>query len=148
MRRAEISTTHSTTSSTTKTVLLRFLKTVFIVIAAQCLLLSNAAHAESEPWNSTDKALLTATEVAYYLDFRQTREIALNPVNYYEHNALLGRHPSVGKVNNYFLATAIGTYLLADVLPPKYRRLFLSGALAVEVVTVAHNHRLGLRYNF
>ena len=69
-----------------------------------------SARAETDAWNTTDKTLLVAVEASYYLDFRQTREIALNPLRYYETNQLLGRHPSIGRVNNYFLATAIGTY--------------------------------------
>jgi hypothetical protein len=126
--------------------LLAVLTSAVLFIAA-CIF-ADKAHAEEGSWNTTDKVLLTAVETSYYLDFRQTREIALNPRRYYEHNQIIGEHPSVGRVNNYFLASAIGTYLLADALPEKYRRLFLSGALTVEVVTIVHNHKLGLRYNF
>lgn len=118
----------------------------FIVIAA--FIFAGTARADEGSWNDTDKVLLTAVEASYYIDYRQTRQIAVNPRRYYEHNQIMGEHPSVGRVNNYFLASAIGTYLLADVLPENYRRLFLSGALTVEVVTIVHNHKIGLRYNF
>jgi len=122
------------------------LQATYIFVAV--LVFACTAHADEGTWNTTDKALLAAVETSYYIDYRQTRQIALNPRRYYEHNQIMGEHPSVGRVNNYFLASAIGTYLLADILPDRYRRLFLAGALTVEVVTVVHNHKVGLRYSF
>ena len=79
------------------------------------------------------------------LDWAQTRQIAKSPhETVSETNPILGRHPSVGRVNNYFLATGLGHYGLSKILPPDLAKLFQYGTIGLEAATTGRNK---LKYN-
>ena len=99
----------------------------------------------AEPWNGTDKILGTTAVVALVLDWGQTRHIATHPDLYHETNVLLGEHPSVGRVNTYFMGAITGTLLLANWLPAGGRKTFLGTLTAVELIAVGKNNALGIR---
>lgn len=92
-------------------------------------------------------------ELAYYLlhgaDWAQTRTIAKNPDRYYEINPILGEHPSTGRVNNYFAATGLGHALLANTLPPEWRKWLQYGSIGVEAAMAGRNKfKVGIGMTF
>lgn len=102
----------------------------------------------NDPFDTTDKALFTASTIALVADWSQTRYIAAHPDRFYEQNPILGRHPSKQKVDLYFAGTIVGNYLIADALPSRYRKLWLGGVLAIELLLVAHNKHIGIKFHF
>lgn len=113
------------------------------------LLLPATLQAEERVWSKTEVSLLVAYQAARFVDWRQTLNIAKqrNPDGshvWYEANPLLGRHPSVGRVNTHYAISAIGVTALAHYLPNRYRKPFLTGAVVFEVAIVARNYNLGI----
>src|SRR6185295_8693501 len=83
------------------------------------------------------------------VDWAQTRRIAKNPQQFHETNPILGRHPSVGLVNNYFAAAALGHALLADKLPPDLAKIFQYGTIGFEAAEVGRNKfKFGIGMSF
>jgi len=95
-------------------------------------------------WSTLDKSLLVASTAANVVDWGQTRTIAYNPDQWRERNPFLGDHPSVGRVNNYFIARLILAPVLAHYLP-EYRTAILSVWLAIGVGYSGHNYNIGIR---
>jgi len=99
----------------------------------------------ADEWTKTDKALLGASLGLRTIDYLQTKEIARNP-NYHETNPCLGRHPTQGQVDTYFLATAIGEIVIAHFLPSKWRRVWLGVWIGVSGACVTYNYTIGIRF--
>lgn len=103
-------------------------------------------------WSDEDKALGIAALSATALDLAQTRwlvkECPKRPSSCHEENPLLGKHPSIGRVDAHFTAALLGTYLIADALPADQRTLFLYSIAGVELVVVGRNKYLGYGMRF
>lgn len=83
------------------------------------------------------------------MDWAQTRTIAKSPHQFHETNPFLGEHPSVGKVNNYFLSTGLMHALLANQLPPELAKIFQYGSMGFEAGFVGKNKfKLGIGMTF
>ena len=102
--------------------------------------------AQAEPWTETQQALAATYLTAHAIDWAQTRNIGRNP-RYEEMNPILGRKPSSGKIDAYFIMTPILGYLVLDALP-QYRTAILAVASLVEIGVVAHNYRIGIKANW
>ncbi|MDB5813502.1 MAG: hypothetical protein JWN23_619 [Rhodocyclales bacterium] len=84
-----------------------------------------------------------AAAMLHTADWLQTRQIARDPDHWYETNALLGRHPSIGKVNNYFALTGA---LLYTACESGYGGKWVKYIwIATEAGTVAHNLSAGIQ---
>ena len=83
------------------------------------------------------------------LDYATTRDMThrYNEGYYEKFNPLLGRHPSTGQVDLYFVTAGLATWLIADNLD-EYRKPFLQAVSALELVCVGNNLRIGLRVRF
>lgn len=110
-----------------------------------CLLLAPTAHA------AEGDGLLAAALTAHAVDLAQTLEIAhscrydTGPDPYRESNPLLGRCPSQGKALAYFAGTAAALTLAHY----KFESHNTTKAwLAVELLAVGNNYRIGLRGRF
>lgn len=97
---------------------------------------------------TNDESLLTATTAAVAIDWLQTRQIAKNPDRWYETNPLLGRHPSVGRVNSHFLSGLFLVYFSYYFLDSAEYRWLLGSILAVEVMMIGNNLRLGINVRY
>ena len=110
------------------------------------LLLSCPAFAGE--WTKAD----TAREVAYLAlhvaDWGQTLEIADHPEKWHENNPVLGDHPSRGQVNAYFIATGLLHPVVSYLLPHPYRTWWQYSTIALEVVVVGNNARIGIGFGF
>lgn len=109
------------------------------------LLVSSSAFADD--WSRADSYREAAYLTLHTMDWAQTRNIARNPA-YYEQNSILGKHPSVSQVNQYFAATAALQFAVAYYLPPEYRKAFQYITLGIEFGAVTHNISLGIKATF
>ena len=86
------------------------------------------------------------------IDWAQTRTIAKNPDRWKEigpvTSRLLGDHPSVGQVNNYFLASTLANTLLAHQLPPEWRKIFQYLNIGYGAQNNLKNYKLGIGMTF
>jgi len=121
---------------------------------------------DGKQWNTTQKTLEGSNLALLSLDYIQSRNMQkciISFVNdprydtinktkecivYNEANKILGRHPSEKKIKIYFSTVIISQYFVADSLPSKYRTMFLSGLLTVEVIAVGHNKSIGVSGKF
>lgn len=93
------------------------------------------------------KPLAASAATFTVIDWAQTRYITQHP-QFYETNPILGKHPSIGRVNTYFAGALIGGTLLTLALPERDRKWFLGGVTALEVGVTAHNANIGIRVDF
>lgn len=96
----------------------------------------------------TNKALFTTSTVLLAVDWAQTRYIASHPEEFHEKNPLLGRHPSVNKVDAYFAGVMAANLLLYNVLPEKYQKYWFTGLSIVEVGAIGNNLLIGVGFDW
>lgn len=100
-------------------------------------------------WSATDFSLAGGFLTLLWVDASQTRSLARrNWKGFTEANPLLGRKPSEGQINTYSAAAALTTLGIAAALPPKARRWWLGGAVALQAFTVYHTTaQLGVSFS-
>ena len=112
------------------------------------VLLLNTEFSFAENWTKKD----TYTELAFlsihFLDYQTTIDIAKKPNLYVEKNIILGEHPSIGRVNTYFISTAIIHPIISYYLPKKYRKTFQYFSIGVSTLAVTNNLSCGLKFQF
>lgn len=117
------------------------------------ILLLCAFQAQAEPWTETQQVLAATYLTMHAVDWAQTRNISRSDSGgrhgkgYEEKNPVLGRKPSNGKTDAYFIITPLIGYFVLDALP-QYRTGILAVANVLEVGVVAHNFRIGIKANF
>ncbi|MFZ2541846.1 MAG: hypothetical protein WAW75_08745 [Gallionella sp.] len=109
------------------------------------LLVSSSAWADE--WSREDTYREATYLTLHTMDWAQTRNIARNP-NYHEQNAILGKHPSVGRVDGYFALTGLAHFAVAYYLPTEYRKAFQYVTIGIEGGAVVHNFSLGIGVRF
>jgi hypothetical protein len=95
----------------------------------------------TSPWKKTANTLLM-------VDWLQTRGIATSNGRFRETNPILGSEPSLGRVNNYFLASIALLNLSDYFLPHKYTKLLYQSVSMVEVTAVSRNLQVGVKLKF
>jgi hypothetical protein len=98
-------------------------------------------------WTQTDTALQLSYTALHIADWGQTLDIENHP-NRYETNPILGANPTRGEINTYFATTLGLHWLIARVLPQKWRTQFQLGTIALEFNVVNDNRSAGIRVNF
>ena len=97
------------------------------------------------PWTRTDIALAGAFTVTLLMDASQTRGLARGGwQGFREANPLLGRTPSVGRINVYTAVAGVTILGAAAALPARVRPWFLRAAFVIEAFTVARNAQAGI----
>jgi len=110
------------------------------------LIIALPASAEGN-WTNGDTYRQIAVGLTYAFDAAQTHEIARDPAHY-ETNPIMGRDPSPGEINRYFLgAFALHTAIMY-ALPHKYRECFQYFTIVVEGSAIIKNYRAGIRIKF
>lgn len=99
--------------------------------------------AEASEWTQENKKWETAYMATHLIDWGQTLEIARNP-KYYETNPILGKTPTRGEVNRYFLITGIGHYLISRYLDD-YRLAWQKTTFFIELGVVTRNASIGIK---
>lgn len=122
------------------TILLILAILVFVALTSPCHALDKMTKGER------------LSEVAYLLlqwqDWRQTRYITDHPDEYYERNWILGDHPSVEEVDRYHLIAAVSHIAITKLLPHKWRKVWLSWTIAIEVYAVGNNLSIGIGWRW
>jgi hypothetical protein len=108
----------------------------------------NIAHAENKSWTTEEKAWL-GTAVAFTVtDWTTTRDLSRRyNEGYYENNPILGKHPSTGRVDLYFVSAGLLGYAIADNLDQN-RKMFLQTWTAVGIFYTNRNLNIGLKMKF
>lgn len=95
---------------------------------------------------------IVAKEVNWYrvaanatitMDWLQTRYIAKYD-SHHELNPVLGRNPSVDKVDLYFASSLLLANVLGEWMPGNWSKNFYLGLSLSETGVVARNHRIGV----
>lgn len=112
------------------------------------LLFMPTVHAEG--WERTDSYRETVYMTLHTIDWLQTRSVAKNgwPNGRYETNSLLGKYPSVRKLDTHYAITSIGHIWIAHLLPPKWRVAWQYIAIGDSGLAVVNNYTLGVRIEF
>jgi len=116
------------------------------ILAVLCCAFSGLAAAQA--WTDEEKIWGATAGVLMLGDWATTNNMTHRyNEGYYEHNPLLGSHPTTNQVNLYFLIAAPAVYLLADQVPT-YRKEILEATSAIELIMIGNNLRLGLHFQF
>ena len=110
------------------------------------ILCSSLAHAE--PMTRTDNLWEAAYQVAQFVDWSQTRTIAQHPDRFMEYNPLLGRSPSIGRVDSWMAAGMVSHYIVSRSLNRRWRRTFQVVTALAEVGVVGNNQQAGIWLSF
>ena len=122
---------------------MRLPKFLLMAVCAMPLL----QDAQAAAWDTEQKAMGAVLATVTAVDFMQTRFIAANP-EFYERNPILGKHPSIGRVNNYFALSYLIGFLVLDALPSEYRTAALKAGIVLETIVVGHNMSIGVGLRF
>lgn len=82
-----------------------------------------------------------------YIDGDAASKMEYHP-GYHETNSILGRCPSIHKVNAYFIITGLAHYFIAKTLPYGYRDAFQYVTIGMEYKQDKVNYELGIRMPF
>ena len=118
------------------------------MLLAFALILFASVATAGDSWDRTDKVLLVACLTTSALDYGQTMHIARNPQDHFEYNPLLGRHPSPTAVRNVFLIGAVVKIIVAELLPSRYRKVWLGGLAVSSGLIAVVNHRNGISFEW
>ena len=129
------------------------MRTVLLVIL---LGMAGMCYGSQEGRENTAAVLLLAA------DWLQTRQMASQPVyawvetapgvyvttgeQWSEMNPILGRHPSVGQVDTYFLGSLVVYVAAQKLLPERWATFHRRATIAVEVTCVVRNLTLGYTF--
>ena len=113
------------------------------------LLVSIATTATAgDRWTNTDTAFQVAFTTLNVVDWLQTRQISKHPERWHENNPILGKHPSLLKVDSYFIGSMLINTAIPILLNQPYRRLWQLGSIGIGIKLTTHNTSLGIRIKF
>lgn len=125
-------------------------------LLAALLLLPSICMAED--WTREDTYRQTALTALIVADWAQTRWAIKQNGNhcsypercrpYEEVNPLLGKHPSMGKLNNLVGASVLGHIAIARILPREWREGWQYVWIGIETNAVYRNHQVGVKFHF
>lgn len=126
------------------------MKTIFATIL---LLFTASSHADE--WTKSD-SVREATYLALHIaDWGQTRNIVHRSntgcdggATCIEKNPILGRNPSISRVDTYFAITALAHVAISYALPKVWRQGWQYVSIGMEAAVVGHNYSLGLKVDF
>jgi hypothetical protein len=124
-----------------------------------------------DDWSKQDVAMQVTYSIVHIIDWGQTRDISRHknqtefdslPSNearqkylaeygsktYTEINPILGKRPSILKVDSYMATTLVLNAVVTHVLPSDYRPYWQGLGIAFEVWVVGSNYNLGLKMNW
>ena len=93
-----------------------------------------------DPWDNYDKGLMAAAIAVNIADGLTTCRVIRR--GGCERNTFMPEYPSNNRVAVSVIVCTIMQYFIADSLPPKWRKVFLAGTIAMELNYVRHNYLL------
>lgn len=109
---------------------------------------SSCSVVAGDAWSEDQLRMGAALAAVTVVDWAQTRYIADNPDRFHETNPIMGRHPSIGRVDRYFATSVLVGAVVLDALPSEYRDYALKAGLVLEVLVVSNNARIGVGVKF
>lgn len=109
---------------------------------------SSCSVVAGDAWSEDQLRMGAALAAVTVVDWAQTRYIADNPDRFHETNPIMGRHPSIGRVDRYFATSILVGAVVLDALPSEYRDYALKAGLVLEVLVVSNNARIGVGVKF
>lgn len=106
-----------------------------------------ALPALADDWTRGDSAREIAHGFLLAIDHSQTVYTARHPDRFQEYNKLMGQHPSVGRVNSYFLLAEALHIGISNALPHSWREPFQYLTLGSEIGAVGRNVWVGIRFS-
>lgn len=126
--------------------MLKILLILFVFWMTMCFVPVQGMAADE--WSKRDIWAELAWQGLWAVDYLQTRTIAKNPDRYWEANPLLTRHPSVTKVDAYFLTLALLHLFITDRLPKEHRPIWQILSITTSVVLMVNNFSIGIKIKF
>jgi hypothetical protein len=133
---------------------LHLMKSIWI---ACTLLLAIASPTRADQWTKEDIILEATWEVLHMVDWGTTRNITKEEDNYYEHNPIIGSHPSTSQVDTYMALCALLHPVITRLLRKKARTFGLEWhprgiwqaiSISVSATCVVNNYSIGLTMRF
>ena len=122
---------------------------ILLLSTVLCICLGASKASSFDEWSKQDIALEAVSLGLIAVDWGQTRDIEARPKKFHEQqNIFLGRHPSEGAVNAYFISYLIFHPAITYILPKKYRPWFQAITIGIETQAVIHNYSIGLNLRF
>lgn len=81
------------------------------------------------------------------VDWAQTRTIAKDP-EFEELNPILGKKPSLGRVNSYFALLGLAHFGVTMFLEPENRKIWQNATIAVGFLNAYRNNLYGVTMDF
>lgn len=110
--------------------------------------LTPAQATEIADFSAPQQALYLGMQAATVIDWAQTRDISKRPGELAEANPILGQHPSIGKVNTFFVLRLIGQHYGAKALPDEYRTPVLVALNLAYASVAARNHSMEVKQDY
>ena len=104
-----------------------------------------AAPTYADSWTTEQKTVEAVYLTAMVLDFNQTLQIAAAED---EANPRLGTSPTDRQVEVYFVKSIAIHWVVADLLPSRWRTKFLYTTAGFQYAYVLHNHWIGYEVRF
>ena len=117
------------------------------LLAVLLLTVPFCVEAQTREWTDNEKLLGVAAGVLLAADWTLSKDMSRHYDQYHEMNPLLGKNPSVGRLNSHMLLTIPLVYFAADNAE-KYRKEVLSTVILLESVNVGHMLSIGLHFQF
>jgi hypothetical protein len=112
------------------------------------ILIFSTQSSAFDEWTTKDTKLQVTFAFLHIMDWGQTRHIARNPGRYFEKNWILGEHPSVSDVDEYFISALVVHTTISYMLPKRYRGYWQVFWIGAEYNTIKRNYSMGIKIKF
>lgn len=115
------------------------------------LLLLIPDFCEADEWSKADTAREAAYLILHVVDWGQTRNIVhrhQRGEDYWEANPILGKYPSIKRVDSYMAFSMLAHIGIAYVLPRGWRESFQYTTAGLKTGLIINNNSIGLRVDF
>ena len=115
-------------------------------------------------WDIKDSTMMVTSLGLTFIDYRQTLDIAKRiDEGYYEkyNSSMLGKHPSQGRINTWFISSALTKIIVAGILEKNNGRYYKNSwtnifnrenwlilNIGISAGMVSNNYEIGLEVNF
>ncbi len=99
-------------------------------------------------WSQTRyiaKSPSSSRRIIDFVDWEKKKYVFKYPKPFSEMNPVIGRHPSVSRVDQYFLITTFLHLAISHYLPENYRVAWQGMTIFVSGGMVGHNYSVGIK---